>query len=110
MTNLLNVEELSSKKSWKVSKIRRYTKEGIFSPVSKDSVNGKSLLYHIGCVEIKLRLIEEFRLDFTLKELGKRIQKVCGKRNKKLLTMINTTKEDEIIEKLKEEITIFENS
>ena len=110
MTNLLNVEELSRKKGWKVSKIRRYTKEGIFSPVSKDNVNGKSLLYHIGCVEIKIRLIEEFRLDFTLKELGKRIQKVCGKRNKKLLAMINTTKEDEIIEKLKEEITAFENS
>jgi len=110
MTNLLNVEELSRKKGWKVSKIRRYTKEGIFSPVSKDSVNGKSLLYNIGCVEIKLRLIDEFRLDFTLKELGEKILKICGKRNKKLLAMINTTKEDEIIEKLKEKITALENS
>ena len=110
MTNLLNVKELSQKKGWKVSKIRRYTKEGIFSPVSKDSENGKSLIYNLGCVEIKIRLIDELRLDYKIKELGEKIQKVCGKRNRKLLTMINTTKEDKIIEKLKEEITAFEHS
>ena len=110
MANLLNVEELSLKTGWKVSKIRRYTKAGIFAPVSKDSINGKSLLYHLGCVEMKLQLIEEFRIDFSLKELGERIQNICGKRNKVLLKMINKTKEDETFEKLKEKIIAFKNN
>ena len=109
MANLLNVDELSEKTGLKVSKIRRFTKYGIFSPVGKDSVNGKSFLYHFGCIEIKLELIKEHSLDLTLPELGKRIQKICGNRNKKLLDMMRATKEDEIIVKLNKEIIHFEN-
>ncbi len=109
MGALVSTKELSEQLGIKQAKIRRWKKEGVFTPIRVDSDDGKTLLYNIDCERIKFKIAQELLLEFTIKEIGKKFQKVFGKRNGNLLKELQRTKDEErFIEKYVEEIMSLE--
>lgn len=92
MGALVTVKELSKQLEIKESKVRRWTKKGLLTPISKNKQDGKSLLYDIDCARIKLEILDRIRIDFSsLSEIGARFREVFGRRDVDLLEALHTT-------------------
>ena len=91
MGQLVTIKELSEQTGFKASKIRRWTKKGILTPVSKSEDDGKSYLYHIDCVRIKTDIVKRIIIDFSLEAIGARFLKVFGSRNSILIDELQQT-------------------
>ncbi len=110
MSTLLTSQELVKSVGITINKIRRYTRSGILTPMSKDRRDGKSLLYDTRCVEIKLEILYRLSLDYSKKELGERFRKVFGKRNVHLIRALESMSEQEdILQKFSKEIEDLEH-
>ena len=111
MGPLVTIKELAEELEIKVSKIRRWTKKGLLTPISKSKDDGKSFLYHIDCVKIKLEVLDRIRIDFTsLDEIGARFEKAFGRRDSDLLLALQTTgNRKELIKKYAQEIRGLES-
>ena len=111
MGRLVTIRELSELVEIKESKIRRWTKKGILTPVSVSSKDGKSLLYHLDCVKVKLEILERIRIDFNdLSEIGAVFQKVFGRRDSDLREALQRSENrKELIRKYLEEIRELAN-
>jgi len=109
MGALGDINELSEVLGIKISKIRNWKKEKIFVPMAKDPDNGKTLLFNIECERIKFKVAQELLLDFSLKEIGARFQKVFGRRNARLLQDLQKARNDgELMERYVKEIMSLE--
>jgi len=92
MGPLVTVRELSKQLDIKESKIRRWTKKGLLTPISKSKLDGKSYLYDIDCVRIKLEILDRIRIDFpSLTEIADRFRQVFGTRDADLREALHTT-------------------
>jgi DNA-binding transcriptional MerR regulator len=92
MGALVTVKELSKQLEIKESKVRRWTKKGLLTPISKSKQDGKSLLYDLDCARIKLEILDRIRIDFSsLSEIGARFREVFGRRDADLLDALHTT-------------------
>ena len=95
MHTLMAAPALAEEMRITLFKVRRYTKLGILTPVSKDRKDGKTLLYDPRCAAIKLELLDNLRLDFSLAELGDKFRKVFGRRNAVLIKALQKISEKE---------------
>ena len=109
MGQLVTIKELSEQTGFKASKIRRWTKKGILTPVSKSEDDGKSYLYHIDCVRIKTGIVKRIIIDFSLEAIGARFQKVFGRRNSNLLEELQRTQNhSDLVRKYTEMVRVLE--
>lgn len=111
MGRLVTIGELAKHVGIKESKIRRWTKKGILTPIRKSSEDGKSFLYNLDCVEVKLEILDRIRIDFAgLDEIGNRFMQIFGQRNCDLLEALQTTQSrKDLIKKFVESIRDAEN-
>ena len=92
MGQLVTIRELAEHVGIKESKIRRWTKKRILTPIRKSSEDGKSFLYNLDCVQVKLEILDRIRIDFSsLDEIGERFQEVFGRRDSDLREALQTT-------------------
>ena len=105
MVGLLSSQKLAESVGITLYKVRRYTKAGILTPMSKDRKDGKTLLYDPRCVEIKLEILYRLSLDHSKKELGEKFRRVFGRRNSPLMRALESMGDEEaIISKFLKEI------
>ena len=105
MDTLVPATDLARHLGITIFKIRRYTKAGILSPMSRSRKDGKTLLFDPLCEEIKLEIMHNLRLDFSLSEVGKAFSEFFGKRNALLLKELHSAdNKGELIERLQKEI------
>jgi DNA-binding transcriptional MerR regulator len=105
MGALLSSQKLAESLGITLYKVRRYTKAGILTPMSKDRGDGKTLLYDPRCVEIKLEILYQLSVDYSQKELGERFKRVFGRRNAALIRALESmAHKEEIISKFLREI------
>ena len=91
MAQLVTIKELAQLVGIKESKIRRWTKKGILTPIRKSSEDGKSFLYNLDSVQVKLEILDRIRIDFpSLDVIGERFQQVFGRRDRDLLEALQT--------------------
>jgi len=111
MGQLVTVRELAKHVGIKESKIRRWTKKGILTPIRKSNEDGKSFLYNLECVELKLEILDRIRIDFAgLDEIGDRFQQTFGQRDCDLLESLQTTQSrKDLVKKFVELIRGAEN-
>ena len=99
MGALGDLNELAKRLGIKESKVRNWKKHKIFVPVAKKPEDGKTLLFNIETEAFKYRIAQELLLEFSLKELGQRFQKVFGRKNAGLMNELQTTTiEDTLLE------------
>ena len=105
MSPLLSSQALAESMGITIYKVRRYTKAGILTPMSRDRKDGKTLLYDPRCAEIKLEILYRLSLDYSKKDLGERFRKVFGRRNSALTRALESMGDkEEIIDKFLKEI------
>jgi DNA-binding transcriptional MerR regulator len=111
MGPLVTIRELAEQVGIKESKIRRWTKKGILTPIRKSSEDGKSFLYNLDCVQVKLEILDRIRIDFpSLDVIGEKFQQVFGRRDCDLLEDLQTApSHKELIKKYVESIRGGEN-
>ena len=111
MGTLLSSQELAESMGITLYKVRRYTKAGILTPMSKDRKDGKTLLYDPRCGEIKLEILYHLCLDYSKKELGEKFKRVFGRRNAALIRALESMGDkEEIIRKFLREIESLTSS
>ncbi len=105
MGGLLSSQKLAESVGITLYKVRRYTKAGILTPMSKDRKDGKTLLYDPRCAEIKLEILYRLSLDHSKKDLGEKFRRVFGRRDSPLIRALESMgDEEEIINKFLKEI------
>ena len=105
MSPLLSSQALAESMGITIYKVRRYTKAGILTPMSRDRKDGKTLLYDPRCAEIKLEILYRLSLEHSKKDLGERFRKVFGRRNSALTRALESMGDkEEIIDKFLKEI------
>jgi DNA-binding transcriptional MerR regulator len=111
MGQLVTIRELAEQVGIRESKIRRWTKKGILTPIRKSSEDGKSFLYNLDCVQIKLEILDRIRIDFSsLDVIGEEFQQTFGRRDCDLLEALQTApSKKELIRKYVESIRSGEN-
>ena len=112
MGALVTVRELSKQLGIKESKVRRWTKQGLLTPISKSKQDGRSFLYDIDCAWIKLEILDRIRIDFaSLSEIAARFREIFGRRDSDLLEALHTTdNRKELVKKYIEEIRSHEGT
>jgi hypothetical protein len=108
MAILGDINRLSDELGIKVSKIRNWKKAKIFTPMSVDPEDGKTLLYHIECEKMKYKIAKELRVDLSVEEIGDRFWKTFGTKNKELIKELERTDKDEkLIDRYVKEMSPF---